>query len=190
MVRFLINVVLLVALSALVAAASLAWRTPDLGHVQTKRPPKSTHPHDLVSMLQQTAVRPNAAAELDEGELNDHIANRLQASPKGIAARFADPDAVLLDLSPGVCRINVCWLVFGHRVVGAVDVAVQRTDKDFQVEIVRGAYGRLEVPRALLPPLLPVLKTLTRVAKPEIDALFKLPHIKIVQDKVLLDTKF
>lgn len=190
MPRLWIHAALLLPVSALTAAAVLAWQTPDLHEVQTERNAKSTQVHDLASMLQQTAIKQSATMELDEGELNDHLARRLFAKQGGASGRFASFEAVLLDIEDNRCRVNFCWRVFGHRVVGSADIAVRRTKQDFTIEVVQGAYGRLQVPRALLPPLLPALKELTKACRPEIDALFKLPHIQFAKDKVLVDSKF
>lgn len=190
MARLWIHAALLVPMSALTAAVLLAWETPDLSHVQTERGAKSTQVHDLASMLEQTAVKPSTTMELDEGELNDHLARRLRAEQIGASAQMATIESILLDLEDNRCRVNFCWRVLGHRVVGSVDISVQRTKQDFTIEIIRGAYGRLEVPRAMLPPLLPALRELTKACRPEIDALFKLPHIQLAKDKVLLDSKF
>jgi hypothetical protein len=71
-----------------------------------------------------------------------------------------------------------------------VDLSVQRTDKDFTVQVLSGAYGRLEVPRAMLTPLIPALNELARACRPEIQALFKLPNIRLTKDKVVLNPKF
>ena len=38
--------------------------------------------------------------------------------------------------------------------------------------------------------MIPALRELARACKPEIDAIFKLPHVRVAKDKLVLDAKF
>lgn len=187
---FWLNTALLIPLSALAAAALLSHQTPDLSSVQTVVEPKQTPVADLPNLLEQTALKQAAPIELTEGEINDYLARRLQAGAQGKSAGFAKLERVLLDLEEGRCRVNFCWRVGGHLTVAGVDIGIQRTPRDFKVEVLGGAYGRLRVPRGLLMPLTPAMEQLARACKPEIDALFKLPNIRIAKDKLFLNPKF
>lgn len=185
-----INSALLLALSALGAGAVLCHQTPDLSGVALMPGPKEAPLRDLPDQLEQTAIKQSAPLEISEGELNDYLARRLRGTPNGMSRRFASFDRVLIELSEGVARVHLCWNVMGHQEVARVDVSIQRTDRDFTVQLLQGAYGRLEVPRAMLTPLIPALNELARACRPEIQALFKLPHIKLTKDKVVLNPKF
>lgn len=181
-----LNFALLVPLSALAAAAVLSHQAPDLSAIQTVVEPKETPIADLPSLLEQTAIKQSGQIEIGEGELNDYLARRLKPKP----SRLGKLERVLVDLQDGRCRVNLCWIVAGHRTVAAVDLGIQRTDKEFRVEVLSGALGRLEVPRGFLTPLIPALQQVAQACKPEIDALFKLPHIRLAKDKLLLNPKF
>ena len=168
----------------------ISHQTPDLSGVALIPGPKEAPLRDLPNQLEQTAIKQATALEISEGELNDYLVRRLRGQPEGWSGRFAAFDRVLLELNEGVVRVHLCWNVLGHRTVARVDLAVARTNKDFTVEVLRGAYGRLEVPRALLTPLIPALNEVARACKPEIQSFFKLPHIRLTKDKVVLNPKF
>ena len=185
-----LNIALLIPLSALAAAAVLSHQTPDLSAIQTVVEPKETPIVDLASLLEQTAIKQSGQLEIGEGELNDYLARRLKAKPKGKSASFAQLERVLVDLEEGRGRVNFCWKVGGHRIVAAVDLGILRTAKDFRVEVLHGAYGRLEVARGFLTPLIPAMMQVAQACKPEIAALFKLPHIRAAKEKLILNPKF
>ena len=177
-------------LSAFAAAALLCHRTPDLSSIKTSLQPKETALHDLASFLEQTAIKQSGPVEISEGELNDYLLRRFRGYQIGLTRSMAHLDRVLVDLEEGKARVNLCWTVLGHATVARVDFAVQRTKQDFAVEVLGGAYGVLEAKRGWLMPLTPALEEVARACKPEIDALFKLPNIRIAQDKLVLDPKF
>ena len=181
---------LMLPLSGLAAAAILAHQQPDLSSVKAVLPPKEPALQNLPSMLVQTSIKQSVPLELSEGEINDYLARKLTSEQKGMSGRFAKLERLLLDFEEGNCRMHLCWEVLGHHMVGTVELTLTRTANDFEIEVKQGAYGRLKVPRALLPPLLPALQELARVCHPEIDALFKLPHIRLAKDKLVLNPKF
>ena len=190
MASFWLHTVLLVPLSAFAGAVLLCHRTPDLSAVSTSLQAKETALYDLASVLEQTAIKQAGQVELSEGELNDYLLRTLRGTSTGTMTSMARLDRVLFDLEEGRARLHVCWTVLGHTTVASVDFAVQRTKRDFTVEVLSGAYGKLEVGRGLLLPLMPTLEKLAGACKPEIDALFKLPNIRIAKDKIVLDPKF
>lgn len=185
-----INSALLLALSALGAGAVLCHQTPDLSGVALMPSAKEQPLRDLPDQLDKTAIKQAAPLEISEGEINDYLARRLHSVPNGPSSRVASFDRLLVELTEGVVRLHLCWNVMGHRTVARVDLSVQRTSKDFTVEVLSGAYGRLEVPRAMLTPLIPALNELARACRPEIQSLFKLPNIRLTKDKVVLNPKF
>lgn len=185
-----LHLALLVPLSAFAGAALLCHRTPDLSGVRTTLDAKETAFHDLASVLEQTAIKQAGQMEVSESELNDYLLRTLRAAEPGGSSSLARLDKVLIDLEERRARLHVFWMVLGHPKVVSIDFSVQRTQKDFVVEIAGGAYGRLEVGRGLLLPLTPTLEKLANACKPEIEALFKLPNIRIAKDKLVLDPKF
>lgn len=185
-----LNSALLLSLSALAAGAVLCHQTPDLSGATRTLGPKEPQLRDLPSFLEQTAIKQGATLEISEGEINDYLLRKFHSEQTGFTRHFAKLDSILLELNEGVARVHFCWNVLGHRTVARVDLAVQRTKEDFTVEILHGAYGRLEVQRAILTPLIPAFNELARACKTEIDALFKIPHIRLAKDKLVLDPKF
>lgn len=177
-------------LSGLAAAVVLAHRTPDLSAVQTMLKPKEQALHNLPSKLEETAVKQSTTLEISEGEINEYLARRFSGAQKGPSARFAKFDRLLIDLEDGICRVHLCWDVLGHRTVATVELSVSRDTDHFEIEIKKGAYGCLQVPRGLLPLLLPALEEVQHACQQEIDGLFKLPHIKLAKDKVVVDSNF
>lgn len=185
-----LNSALLIALSALSAGAVLCHQTPDLSGVSLVPAPKTRPLNDLPNQLQQTALKQSSVLEISEGQINDYLVRRLRTQPSGVTARIAAFDRVLVEMNEGMVRLHLCWNVLGHMLVARVDLTLRRTKEDFTVEILRGAYGRLEVPRAMLTPLIPALRELASACKPEIQALFKLPQIRLAKDKVVLNPRF
>lgn len=185
-----LNSLLVLSLSGLTAAAVLSHETPDLSLMKLE-PEASEHPsQELIEMLGQAVVKQAALVEITEGRLNDHFARNLKPAAQGYSGRWVHFEKLLLDLEDGHCTAHLCWKVFGHREVISVQFGIKRKGNEFIVEIQRGAYGRLEVSRGFLTPALPALREVVRACKPEIDALFKLPHMRIAKDKLVLDAKF
>ena len=185
-----LNSALLLALSALSAGAVLCHQTPDLSGVALVPAPKTRPLNDLANQFEQTALKQESVFVISEGQINDYLVRRLRGQPSGVTAKVATFDRVLVEMNEGVVRLHLCWNVLGHMQVARVDLAIRRTKEDFTVEILQGAYGRLEVPRAMLTPLIPALRELARACKPEIQALFKLPQIRLSKDKVVLNSRF
>ncbi len=185
-----LNSVLVISLSGLTAAGILSHETPDLSQVKMEADPSEHHSLDVIETLSQAVVKQEPQVELTEGRLNDHFARYLKPAPQGYSGRYVHFERVLLDLEEGRCTAHLCWRVFGHLEVISVQFGIQRKGSEFIVEIQRGAYGRLEVSRGFLTPALPALREVVRACKPEMDALFKLPHMRFAKDKLVLDAKF
>ena len=158
--------------------------------MQTKLQPKEQALHSLPSTLVQTAIKQSSAMEISESELNEYISRRIISEQRGFSARFAKLERVLIDLDEDLCHIHICWDVLGHRTVATASLTITRGKDHFEIEIKDGAYGVLAVPRGLLPPMIPALQELAHACQPEIEALFKLPHIRLAKDKLVLNPKF
>ncbi len=190
MASFWLKSALLVSLSGLTAGAILCHETPDLSQVKVGADASDHASFDLVEMLGQAVVKQSPLVEINEADLNDYLARRFKPVPKGGSYRVAHFDRILLDLQPGHCTAHLCWNVLGHIDVVSVQFSIQRKGGDFVVEIERGAYGRLQVERGFLTPMIPAMQELVRACKPEIDAVFKLPHVSFAKDKLVLDARF
>jgi hypothetical protein len=186
---FWLKSVLLLSLSGLTAGAILCHETPDLGFVKVGEASDRAS-FDLVEMLGQAVVKQSPVVEISEAEINDYLARRFKSVPQGESYRLAKFDRILLDLEEGHCTAFLCWNVLGHADVVSVQFSIQRKGTQFNIEIDRGAYGRLQVERGLLTPMIPAMQELVRACKPEIDAIFKLPHVRFAKDKLVLDAKF
>ena len=190
MASFWLNSVLLVSLSGLSAAAILSHQTPDLSDVKVGAE-ATDHAHlDLVETLGQAAFKQEGLVEINEADLNDYLARRLKPSAHGHSGRIAHFERLLVNLEDGHCTAHMCWRVFGHLDVISVQFSILRKGNVFVVEIERGAYGTLPVSRGFLTPVIPALRELIRACDPEITAIFKLPHLRITKDKLVLDAKF
>ena len=190
MASFWLNSVLLVGLSGLTAAAILSHETPDLSQVKVGADATDHASLDLLEMLGQAVVKQAAQVEVNEADLNDYLARSLKPEPRGRTGQFARFDRLLLDLEDGHCTAYFCWNVLGHTDVISVQFSIQRKVNEFIIEIERGAYGNLQVSRGFLTPAIPAMREVVRACKPEIDAIFKLPHIRIAKDKLVMDAKF
>ena len=189
--RFALQTSLLLALSALLAATLLAYRAPDLAAINTNaKGPEKARSEDLASQLEQAVIKQSSPLEFSEGQLNHFFAAKLRGSQKGRSAWLGKFDRVLLDLDADVCHLHLCWSIAGHPVVARVDLRLERRERKFHIEVLGGAYGKLQVPRGALTPLLPALRELAQACEPELKALFKIPKIHIVKDKLMLDPRF
>lgn len=99
-------------------------------------------------------------------------------------------DGVSIDLEPDSARLFLVWKIKGHERTASVDLAIRRDDEEFHVEILRGAYGHLEMPRGMMRPLYPALRSVADALDPEIRALFQMTKITIAKDKLVLDPRF
>jgi hypothetical protein len=173
--------------SVLLAALILAAQPVDLSHVQRQRTTKGSGIGDLPSAIEQTAIKQSGPLRLSEGDLNAQLAKHL---PPTRTAPANEPREVLIDLQPEQARVHLTWVIGGHPLTASVDIALRRSDQHFDIEVLRGSYGRLSVPRALLPPLVPTLRALQRTCDAEITALLKIPRPKISENILELDPKF
>jgi hypothetical protein len=197
-VKLLRKIVLLIALSALTGAVWVVHRSPDVGALQAelKTGPADNVP-DLLDLLTQTAMkrtgvgRGGAAIEVSETDLNRYLARRLTTSLPDQLASLATFDGVLVDLQPDQARVHLLWTLGKSHLSGAsVDLAIKRQGEVFKVEVVRGSYGHLTLPRGMMRPLAPALDRVAAALKPEIDALFQMNQVKLLQDKLVLDPRF
>jgi hypothetical protein len=135
----------------------------------------------LQNDLEQVLIKQVSPAELSQQHINQALA--AHALPAGIRQ-------VSCELGQEVCKLFLTWQVADKLVTARVDLSVQRVENRFQVQILRGAYGHLEVPRGWLMPLRPVLEKLTATFKPEVEALFAIPRFHFAAEKLVLDPRF
>jgi hypothetical protein len=191
-IRFVINVLLVLWLGLLTAATIESHRSADWSHVKGLSAPaagKETPP-DLLLRMEQVAFRRTAAMELTEAEVNRYltrVVSGIQHGPTAAAARF---ERVALDFEPGLCRVIFSWNVAGRGPASAtLDFTVKREGENFVVEPRQGSYGRLPVPRGMMVALMPALRSLCATLEDEVRAVFEMNQIRFVQDKVILDPR-
>lgn len=147
-------------------------------------------PRDLVDDLKQAAIKGSGLVEISEGDVNRHLARMLSGKTGAELGNWVKFEQLHVDLQPGLAGLTLVWDVQGHRSTATVNLKVSRLDKVFRVEVTGGAYGRLSVPRGLLRPLAPALIELSETLHEEIQALFQMNEVRIVQDKLVLDPHF
>ncbi len=186
--KFVLHLLLLTALSALAGASWVAHR-PVLPVLEDPAKENSRINKDLVDHLKQNAIK-GTQVQITEADLNRHLAKVLKARMQPPLASQVTFEHLLVDLTPDLARVTLSWQVAGHRSTARVDLRVTRLAKTFRVEVVSGAYGRLEVPRGLLRPLNPSLTSVSRALREEIQALFQMNQIRVGEDKLFLDPRF
>ena len=147
-------------------------------------------PDDLLDTVLQTTIKRSAVLTLSEEEVNRHLTNALKNRVRSQFPEWATLEGGRLDLQPNVARLFLIWNFKGFTRTVSVDLSITRDDKNFQVEMLRGAYGRLNLPRGMMRPLYPMLRMIAEALDPEIRALFQMTKITIEQDKLVLDPRF
>ncbi|MCB1211058.1 MAG: hypothetical protein KDK97_17175 [Verrucomicrobiales bacterium] len=196
--KLLRKIVLLIALSALTGAVWVVHRSPPVDALRAAATvaPTDSVP-DLLDQLRQTAMKRTgrgkggAAIEISEVDLNRYLARRLTTSLPAQLKGIAAFDGILVDLQPDQARVHLLWVLgAGHLSGASVDLAIKRQGDVFEVEVLRGSYGHLALPRGMMRPLAPALDRVAAALKPEIDALFQMNQVKLLEDKMVLDPRF
>jgi hypothetical protein len=187
-VRFFSHLILMTALSALSGAAWVAHRPASIPPLTEARP--EGRQRDLVDDLKQASIKGAGVLEVSQTEINRHLARVLAARIHESLGGRVKMEAVRVELREDLAQVIVVWNVLGHRSTVTLDLAVNRLEKVFRIEVVGGGYGHLAVPRGLLRPLAPVLRGLGDALRPEIQALFQMNQVTIARGKLLLDPRF
>lgn len=187
MIRHLFQTLRLLGISLLAGAAWVAHRPADLPKVAA---PSAAKADDLLDMMRQTTIKRAAVMEISEAEINRHLATTLAGKIPGVLGGWVAFDGARLDLEPDRARLFLIWKIQGYTRTTSVDLTISRDDKDFRVEVLRGAYGHLQMPRGMMRPLHPSLEALAEALEPEIRALFLMNKITIAKDKLVLDPRF
>jgi len=186
-IRHLFQTLRLLGISLLAGASWVAHRPADLPKAAA---PSGAKVDDLIDIMRQTAIKRAAVMEISEAEINRHLATTLAGKVPGMLGGWVTFDGARIDLEPGRARLYLIWKVKGYTRTASVDLAISRDDKDFLVEVLDGAYGHLQLPRGMMRPLYPSLRTLAEALDPEIRALFQMNQITIAKDKLVLDPRF
>ena len=182
---------LLLLFSALTGAAWVAHRPAQRSALQAQEGERKAT-QGVLDQLAQAAIKRSAPFEISEARLNEHLAESVTSRPAwGGAKSWWRMEAPEVDLREGGVVLRLRWrLAEVHVCDLTVNLRLKREESEFHCEIVDGAYGRLKVPRGLLHPAKAVLSHLADVLRPEIDALFAMNQIQIVDDQLLLDPRF
>lgn len=187
MKRRLLQSLRLLVISALAGAAWVAHRPADLPVTPQADAGRSD---DLIDMLRQTAIKRAAVVEVSEAEINRHLGGVLAGRMANVFGGWLSFEGARIDLEPGIARVFLIWKLHGHLRTASVDLAIDRDDSNFHVDLLRGAYGHLEMPRGMMRPLYPALRSVADTLAPEIRALFQMTKITIAKDKLVLDPRF
>lgn len=189
MIRPLLQVLRLLVISALAGAAWVAHRPQTL-----PAPPATAAANakadDMLDNLRQTTIKRSAVMVISEDEVNRHLAATLTSRMKNPFGDWATFDGARMDLEENMARLFLVWKLKGHTRTVRVDLAISRDADNFHIELLRGAYGHLEMPRGMMRPLYPVLRAVAEALDPEIRALFQMTRITIAKDKLVLDPRF
>ncbi len=185
--KLLLNLLLLVVLSGLTAAAVVSHQAADVSGIASA---KDSTPVDVVDVLEQAAIKRSAPLEVSEADLNQYLAATLKGAQNGALADVTRLERALVDLEPGRARIVLCWHTSGVRTTTTLDLTCSRKGGDHRTEITGGAAGRLILMRGFLEPLLPSYRALATACEVEIKALLNMTRIEIAKDKLLLDPRY
>lgn len=186
--KFLFNLLLLTALSALAGAAWVAHRPVSVAPIEPPVP--GARQRELVDDLKQSAIKRSALFEVSEAEINRHLAKVLTATLAEPAVKWVQFERLAVELEPETAHATLVWKVQDRLSTATVDFRVLRLEDTFRVEVVGGRYGHLKVPHGMLRPMAPALENLAVVLQEEIKALFQMNQISIAQDKLVLDPRF
>ncbi len=184
--KLLARLLLLAVLSGLAAAAILCHQAADLP--APPPPPANGRQADLLSLLEQSAIKRADPLEIQEEDLNRYLAAKLAGRPEGLPAWIVFEKA-LVDLEPGRAQVMLCWLLKNRRITTSLDIELARDAKNHHATVKRGAFGRMTVDRGFLAPVLPAFAALQSACEPEIKAIFAMPKIQIAKDKLSLDPR-
>ena len=188
MIRHLFKILRLAGISLLAGAAWVAQRPVEMP--KAAAPAKNGKNDDLLDILRQTAIKRAAVIEISEADLNRYLSTTLSGKVKGAAGGWIAFEGARIDLEAEHAWLILIWRIHGQTRTASVDLAVEREDDHFHVEVLRGAYGHLRLPRGMMRPLYPSLKVVTDALDPEIRALFQMTRITIAKDKLVLDPRF
>lgn len=191
MLRFTINLLLVLWLGLLTAAAIQSHRSADWSKVKGLSAPQGKEaPPDLLDRMEQAAWRRNAPLELGEAEVNRYLARIIAGNQQGASGTAAKFERVALDFEPDRCRVIFAWNVAGRASESAaLDFTLQREGENFVIEPRQGSYGRLPVLRGMMCALMPALDSLCAALDDEIHTVFQMNQIRFAQDKVFLDPR-
>ncbi len=187
MIRPLLLTLRLLLVSALAGAAWVAHRPADLPVPSQTGAVKND---DMLDMLRQTAIKRASVMEISEGEVNRHLKTMLTGKVASMFGGWAAFEGARVDLEPDSARLFLVWNLKGHIRTASVDLAISRDEDHFHVELLRGAYGHLRMPRGMMRPLYPALRAVADALDPEIRSLFQMTKITIAKDKLVLDPRF
>ncbi len=187
MIRPLFQILRLLIISGLAGAAWVAHRPASLPPAPAASQAKAD---DLLDTLRQATIKRSAVMALSEEELNRHLATAMSSRVKNPFGDWAAFEGARIDLEENVARVFLIWSLKGHIRTVSVDLAISRDENNYHVELLRGAYGHLEMPRGMMRPLYPILRSIAETLDPEIRALFQMTKITIAKDKLVLDPRF
>ncbi len=185
--KFVVHLLLLTLLSALSGAAWVAQRPVDeRGEVESADSPVV----DVGEQIRQATIKRTAVVDISEGTLNRYLSDRLSGEMREEISDYVAFDGLSVDLHDGWARFDLEWKLGGQRRTVSVSVSVSREGDVFRVHVNGGAYGRLEVIRGFLRPMVPTFQRVSAVFEKEIGQLFRMNKVEIQEGRLVLDPRF
>ena len=144
----------------------------------------------MVDMMRQAVIKRAAVMEISEAEINRHLATTLTGKVGDMYGGLVTFEGARIELEPDRARLILIWKLKGYTRTASVDLAINRDENNFHVDLLRGAYGHLQMPRGMMRPLYPSLRAVADALDPEIRTLFQMTKITILKDKLVLDPRF
>ncbi|QIF02213.1 hypothetical protein [Roseimicrobium sp. ORNL1] len=191
MFRFAYNLFLIAWLGLFTAAVVQSHRAADWSHLRGLEPAAKNATPPIIDRIEQAVWRRNATLELSEEDVNRYLAATVQGHQSAFTESLKPFDRVALDFEPGVARVCLSWggPEKRHSTTASLDFTVKREGGNFVVEVQRGAFGRLPLPRGVMSALVPGLQSLTESLATEIHTVFQMNQIRFEKDKVILDPR-
>ena len=191
MFRFISYLVALLWVSLLAAGVIQAHRQPAWANSLAKSTEEGGNAPSLAERIEQGIYKRNAPVIISEGELNRYLNAHLNVSSTGPLAENIAIDRFYVQCQRDGFEVRFLWkAVNGHLAAASARFQVTRNGNQFLIEPTSGSYGRLEVPRGLMAPLLPALQSLAAALKPELDLAFQMNQLRFEPGKIVLDPQF
>ncbi len=191
MLRFTLHLFLVAWLSLLTAAAIQMHREPEwLKAASAVQGAKAASSPNLQEHLEQAVYKKSAVFSLNEPDVNRYLATALDGRQHGMTDKKVRFEQVFLDFEPGTCSVHFSWLVGSkYHSTASLVFSIERKGNQYFIEPLSGSYGRMDVPRGFMAPLLPALRSLCSSLNSEIQTVFKMSQVKFEKDRVTLDPR-
>ncbi|TLD69572.1 hypothetical protein FEM03_16575 [Phragmitibacter flavus] len=144
----------------------------------------------LFERIEQGLYKRNAPVVITEAELNRYLNAHLRAMSTGPLAENISIDRFYVQCQREGFEVRLLWRATNnHPATASMRFQVTRKENQFLIEPVGGSYGRMNVPRGIMAPILPALQSLATSLKSELDLAFQMNQLKFEPGKIVLDPR-